>query len=326
MRLLSIVALSAIALAGVTGPGAQAQSSRPVTIVVGFPPGGPTDTVARVLAEHMKTTLGETVIVENQAGAAGTIAGARVAAATPDGHTLSVGQWTTNVGAVAVFPVQYDVLKDFQPISMLTISKLWIVARKDLPANSAKELVAWLKANPGKANAATVGVGSAAHVCLVDLKNRSGTDFQFVTYRGGAPALQDLAGGQADFSCLEAGQTLGLYRGGKIKIIGVASKTRFASAPEVPTLAEGGLPGVEIDFWHGLWAPKNTPKAVVDKLNAAVVAAFADAAVQKRFADIGHAIPAREQQNPQALFAYHKAEVEKWWPIMKAAGIKAPGT
>jgi tripartite-type tricarboxylate transporter receptor subunit TctC len=326
MRLLSLIALSAIALAGVTGPQAQAQSSRPITMVVGFPPGGPTDTVARVLAERMKATLGETVIVENQAGAAGTIAGARVANAPADGHTLSVGQWTTNVGAVAVFPVQYDVLKDFAPISMLTISKLWIVARKDLPANSAKELVDWLKANPGKANAATVGVGSAAHVCLVDLKNRSGTNFQFVTYRGGAPALQDLSGGQADFACLEAGQTLGLYRGGKIKIIGVASKTRFASAPEVPTLAEGGLPGVEIDFWHGLWAPKNTPKATIEKLNAAVVEAFADPAVRKRFADIGHAIPTREQQNPQALFAFHKAEVEKWWPIMKAAGIKAPGS
>jgi tripartite-type tricarboxylate transporter receptor subunit TctC len=327
MKPLSIAAALAIALAGIaTGAHAQSYPSKPITIVVGFPPGGPTDTVARVLAERMKASLGETLLVENQAGAAGTIAGNRVARADPDGYTLSLGQWTTNVGAVAVFPVKYDVLKDFEPIAQLTSSKLWIVARKDLPANNVKELVAWLKANPGKANAATVGVGSAAHVCLVDLMNRSATKFQVVTYRGGAPAVQDLAGGQADFACLEAGQTLGLYRSGKVKIIGVASKERWFGAPEVPTLAEGGLPGVDIEFWHGLWAPKNTPKPIVDKLNAAVVQAFADPAVQKRFADIGHTIPPREQLTPQALFNHHKAEVEKWWPIMKAAGIKAPGT
>jgi tripartite-type tricarboxylate transporter receptor subunit TctC len=319
-------ALSAIALVGLSGAHAQTQHSRPITIVVGFPAGGPTDTVARVLAERMKATLGENVIVENQAGAAGTIAGNRVAQADPDGHTLSVGQWTSNVGAVAVFPVQYDVLKDFEPIALLTSSKLWIVARKDLPASDVKELVAWLKANPGKANAATVGVGSAAHVCLVDLKNRSGTDFQVVTYRGGAPAMQDLAGGQADFSCLEAGQTLGLYRAGKLKVIGVVSNTRWFGASEVPTLAEGGLPGVEIEFWHGLWAPKNTPRNIVARLNAAVIETFADPAVRQRFADIGHSTPPREQLTPQALFDHHKSEIEKWWPIMKAAGIKPPGT
>ncbi len=187
-------------------------------------------------------------------------------------------------------------------------------------------MAAWLKANPGKANAASVGVGSAAHVCLVDLKNRSGTDFQFVTYRGGAPAMQDLAGGQADFACLEAGQTLSLYRAGKLKIIGVASKSRWPGAPEVPTLEEGGLPGVDIEFWHGLWAPRQTPKPIIAKLNGAVVDAFGDLAVAKRFADLGHTMPTREHLTPEALFAHHKAEVEKWWPVMKAAGIKASGT
>jgi tripartite-type tricarboxylate transporter receptor subunit TctC len=326
MRRLSFAALVAIALASITGANAQSYPSRPITIVVGFPAGGPTDTVARVLAERMKATLGESLVVENQTGAAGTIAGNRVAHADPDGYTLSVGQWTSNVGAVAVYPVQYDVLKDFEPIALLTSSKLWIVARKDLPAGNITELVAWLKANPGKANAASVGVGSGAHVCLIDLKNWSGTDFQLVTYRGGAPAMQDLVSGQADFSCLEAGQTLSLYRAGKLKIIGVASKTRWLGAPEVPTLAEGGLPGVEIEFWHGLWAPKNTPKNIVAKLNAAVAEAFADPAVRKRFADYGHVVPPPEQLSPQALYAHHKAEIEKWWPIMKAAGIKPPGT
>lgn len=302
---------------------AQAQKfpSKPVNIVVGFAPGGPTDLVARVLADHMKTTLGENVVVENKPGAAGTIAMNQVVNSAPDGHTLSLGQWTTNVGAVTVFPVKFDVLKDFAPVALLTASKLWIVARKDLPANTPKEFVEWLRANPGKANAASVGVGSAAHVCLVDLMNRSKSKFQLVTFKGGMPAIQAMAGGQVDFGCLEAGQTLGLYRGGKLKIIGVASKTRWFGAPEVPTLGEGGVAAVEIEFWHGLWAPKDTPKPVIATLNGAVVKAFADAKVKKRFADVGHTIPSADEMTPEKLYAHHKAEVDKWWPIMKAAGI-----
>ena len=322
MRVLTFAASLAIALAGATGAQAQKFPSKPITLVVGFAPGGPTDTVARVLGEHMRHTLGENAVVENKPGAAGTIGLGQVARAEPDGHMLYVGNWTVNVGAVRTFPVQFDALKDFEPVALLTSSKLWIVARKDLPASNAKEFVAWLKANPGKANAASVGVGSAAHVCLVDVKNRSGGDFQIVTYRGGAPAVQAIAGGQADFGCLEGGQTLGLLRGGQVKIIGVASQTRWAGAPEVPTLTEGGLPGVDLEFWHGLWAPKNTPKPVIAKLNDAVVKAFADATVKKRLTDIGHTLPASDKMTPQALYAHHKAEIEKWWPIMEAAGIK----
>ncbi|MBM3530105.1 MAG: tripartite tricarboxylate transporter substrate binding protein BugD [Alphaproteobacteria bacterium] len=323
MKLVTIAAAAAaLALAGTTGAQAQAFPSKPITIVVGFPAGGPTDTVARVLADHMKGTLGQSVIVENKAGAAGTLGLTHVSRADPDGHTLYVGNWTVNVGAVRTFEVPYNPLTGFEPVALLTTSKLWILARKDLPAEDAKGLIAWLKANPGKGNAASVGVGSAAHVCLVDFMQRSGTNFQVVTYRGGAPAVQDLAGGQADFSCLEAGQTLGLYRGGKVKIIGVASKTRFPAAKEVPTLGEGGLPGAEIDFWHGLWAPKNTPKAVVDRLTDAVQKAFADATVQKRFADVGHSLPAKNEMSPKALVDHHKAELDKWWPIMEKAGIK----
>jgi tripartite-type tricarboxylate transporter receptor subunit TctC len=322
MRVLTFAASLAIALAGATGAQAQKFPSKPITLVVGFAPGGPTDTVARVLGEHMRHTLGENAVVENKPGAAGTIGLGQVARAESDGHMLYVGNWTVNVGAVRTFPVQFDALKDFEPVALLTSSKLWIVARKDLPASNAKEFVAWLKANPGKANAASVGVGSAAHVCLVDVKNRSGGDFQIVTYRGGAPAVQAIAGGQADFGCLEGGQTLGLLRGGQVKIIGVASQTRWAGAPEVPTLTEGGLPGVDLEFWHGLWAPKNTPKPVIAKLNDAVVKAFADATVKKRLTDIGHTLPASDKMTPQALYAHHKAEIEKWWPIMEAAGIK----
>jgi tripartite-type tricarboxylate transporter receptor subunit TctC len=219
-------------------------------------------------------------------------------------------------------PVQFDALADFAPVALLTSSKLWLVARKDLPAGTASELVAWLKANPGKANAASVGSGSAAHVCLIDVQNRSGIKFQMVPYRGGPPAMQDLLSGQVDFSCLEAGQTLGQYRAGNLKVLGVASNARWSGAPEVPTLAESGLPGAEIEFWHGLWAPKGTPADVIAKINAAVVEAFADPAVRERFAKLGHTIPPRERLTPAALHAHHKAEIEKWWPIMKAAGIK----
>jgi tripartite-type tricarboxylate transporter receptor subunit TctC len=248
MRMLSLVAALGAALGYAAGAPAQADTypSKPITIVVGFAPGGPTDTVARILAAHMQKTLGETVIVENQTGAAGTIAMGRVVRSPPDGYTLMVGQWTTNVGAVIANPVSFDVLKDFAPISLLTSSKLLIVARKNLPANTPKELVAWLKANPGKANGASVGVGSAVHVCLLDFMNRTGTKFQLVYYRGGAPAVQDLASGQADISCLEGGQSLGLYRGGKIKFIGTVGKTRWEGAPDVPTLEEGGVRGWSI--------------------------------------------------------------------------------
>jgi tripartite-type tricarboxylate transporter receptor subunit TctC len=320
--LLSLTASLAVMLAGAAAAPADEFPSKAVTIVVGFAPGGPTDSSARILAEKMKGTLGQSVIVENQSGAAGTIAYDRVGRAPPDGYTLYLGNWTANVGSVKMFPVHFDPLKDFEPVSLLTTSKLWIVARKDLPANNPKDFVAWLKANPGKGNAASVGFGSAAHVCLVDLANRSGTKFQFITYRGGAPAVQALAAGESDFSCLEGGQTLALYRSGKVKVIGVVDKTRWFGAPEVPTFEEGGVAGLALPFWHGLWAPKHTPKVVVAKLNGAVSKAFDDEWVQKRFKELGHAIPPPDQRSPEALYKHHKAEIDKWWPIMKAAGIK----
>jgi tripartite-type tricarboxylate transporter receptor subunit TctC len=326
MRLLSLAGVLAVTLGGVGAAPADNYPSKPITIVVGFAPGGPTDSSARILAEKMKDTLGQSVIVENQSGAAGTIAYNRVGHADPDGYTLYLGNWTVNVGAVTMFPVQFDPLTGFEPVAMLTTSKLWIVARKELPANNPREFVAWLKANPGKGNAASVGVGSAAHVCLVDLANRSGTKFQYITYRGGAPAVQALASGEADFSCLEGGQTLALYRSGKVKIIGVVAKTRWAGAPEVPTFEEGGVPGLELLFWHGLWAPKGTPKPIVEKINHAVGKAFDDDWVKQRFAELGHTIPPPDQRTPEALYKHHKAEVEKWWPIMKAAGIKPKGS
>jgi tripartite-type tricarboxylate transporter receptor subunit TctC len=246
MKRLSLLAAFCAALGCVVSAHAQTYPSRPITIIVGFPAGGPTDTVARVLADRMKTTLGESVVVENVSGASGTIANLKVARADPDGYTLSVGQWTSNVGPAAIYPLQYDTLKDFEPISLLTTSYLWIVGRPDLPAKDVKEVIAWLKANPGKATAGTVGVGSAAHLCMVDFANRTDTKFQMVPYRGGAPALQDIVAGQIDLACLETGQTLAVFRADKIKAFGIAAPKRWFVAPNVPTLDEGGVAGLHI--------------------------------------------------------------------------------
>jgi len=314
----------AVAVAGLSvSTAAQDYPSHPITIVVGFPPGGPTDTVARIIADKMSKSLGQSVIVENIPGAAGTIGGARVARAKPDGYTLSVGQWSSNVGAGVIYPLSYHVMDDFEPVALLSTSYLWIVGNKNLPVNNLKELVVWLKANPGKASIGSIGVGSAAQMCAIDFQNRTGTKNPIVQYRGGAPAVQDLLGGQIDFSCIEASQTLSHVRSGQLKAFGVAAKKRWFAAPDVPTIAETGVADVDIAFWHGLWAPKGTPKEIIAKLNSAVVEAFADPSVQKRFADLGHEIPSRDRLTPEALAAYHKAELDKWWPIMKAAGIKA---
>jgi tripartite-type tricarboxylate transporter receptor subunit TctC len=317
----ALAALLATAL-GLSSAMAQDFPSRPVTLVAPFPAGGATDIVSRILAEGMKPVLGQTVLVENITGASGTIGSGRVARANPDGYTLVVGQWSSHVGAGAIYPLQFHVLNDFEPVSMLTASPLWILGKNTLPAKNLGELVAWLKANPDKASAGTVGAGSAAHVCMIYFQKGTGTNFQFVPYRGAAPVMQDLVSGQVDLSCLEAGQTLGNYRGGKFKVFAVMAKTRFAPAPDVPTVDEAGFPGLHFPFWHGMWAPKGTPKPVIAKINAAVVAAFADPATQKRFAELGMEIPPRDQQTPEALYAHHKAELDKWWPIIKAAGIK----
>src|SRR5499433_3724931 len=301
---------------------AQAYPSRPITMIVPFPAGGPTDTLGRIMAEGMRASLGQTIVIENVTGAGSTIGVGHAAQAAPDGYTLSLGNWTSHMGAGALYPIQYDLRKDFAPISLLTFAPMLIVARNDLPTKDAKELIAWLKASPGKATAATVGAGSAAHVCGLYFQDKTGTRFQFVPSRGGAPAMQDLVAGQIDLMCAEASQTLTYVRGGKLKAIAVMTKTRWPALPDVPTTDEVGVPGTYISFWHGLWVPKGAPSEVIAKLNDAVVTAFADAGVRQRIADLGQAIPPREQLTPEALAAFHKAEVDKWWPIIKAANIK----
>jgi len=271
----------------------------------------------------MKTELGQTVIVENVGGAGGSIGVARVAHATPDGYTLVFGNWASNVGSGAVYPVDYDLIKDFEPVARIADTPLWVVTRKDFPANDFKQLIAWLKANPGKATAATVGPGSGSHLCGVYLENNLGVRFQFVPYRGGAPASQDLIAGNVDLMCDQSSNSLPFVRSGQIKALAVMARQRWFGAPEVPTVGEIGLPGIYVSFWHGLWAPKGTPNAIVAKLNSAVVKSLADAALQKRFADQGQEIPPRYQQTPQALAAYQKADIEKWWPIVKALESRA---
>jgi len=302
---------------------AQGYPSRPITLIVGFAPGGPTDTLARILAEPMRASLGQPLVIENVTGAGGSIAVARAARATPDGHTLILGNWNSHVGAGAIYPMPVDVVADFEPVSLLPYAPLWIVGKAGLPAREAAELIAWLKANPDKASAATIGIGSAAHLCSIYFRDRTGTRFQLVPYRSGAPAYQDLLAGHIDFMCAETSATFPYVRSGKIKAYAVMAGTRWPNAPEVPTVDEAGMPGLHIAFWHGLWAPKGTPKDAIGRLNAAVVATLADAGVRQRLADIGQQIPPREQQTPEALRAYQKAEIEKWWPMIRDAGIKA---
>jgi tripartite-type tricarboxylate transporter receptor subunit TctC len=321
MKRLSVAVALAL-LAGTAGAAAQSYPSRPITMIVPFAAGGVTDIVARIVSERMKTSLGQSVIVENVSGAGGTLGVTRLFRAAPDGYMLAVGQWTSHVGAGAMYPVPFNYLTDFEPVSMLSTAPLWIIGRNNLPAKDLKELIAWLKANPEKASAATTGLGSGIHMCLVYFQNMTGTKFPLAPYRGAAPLMQDLLAGQIDLSCPEAGQTLPQYRAGTIKAYAVLTGKRWFAAPDVPTIDEAGVPGLHFPFWHGVWAPKGTPKDVIAKLNAAAVEALADAGVRQRFNELGHEIAPREQQTPEALAAYHKAEIDKWWPIIKAANIK----
>jgi tripartite-type tricarboxylate transporter receptor subunit TctC len=324
MKLKSVFTALAVAVGCVTHAHAQAYPSRPITIIVPFPAGGPSDTLARILGERMRISLGQPVVVETVTGAGASIGVARAAQSAPDGYTLSIGNWTSHVGAGAMYPAAHDAVLELQPISRISATPLMIVGKNALPPQNARELIAWLKANPGKASAATIGAGSGAHVCLLYFAQKTGTSFQLVPYRGGAPVMQDLIAGQIDMFCAEASQTLSFLRSGAMRPFAVMSKERWPSAPEVPTMDEVGVTGMYISFWNGLWAPKGTPKEIVARLNSAVVETLADPAVRQRLTELGHVISPREEQTPEALAAFHKAEIEKWWPIIKAANIKPP--
>jgi tripartite-type tricarboxylate transporter receptor subunit TctC len=320
MRLFAI--LLAATLAGVADAAAQPYPSHPITMVVPFAAGGPVDTLARILSERMRQSLGQTIIVENVTGASGTIGVGRVARAAADGYMLSIGHWSTHVVNGAIYALQYDLLRDFDPVVLLPSNPMIVVSKNAVPAKNLGGLVAWIKANEGKVSAGTAGAGSSTHIAGVYFQNLTGTHFQFVPYRGTGPALQDLVAGQIDLIVDQASNSLQQARDGKIRPYAVTAKTRLPSAPDIPTAAEAGVPGLDISVWYGLWAPKGTPKEIITRLNKAAVEALADPVVRQRLADLGLEIPAREIQTPEALGAHQKAEIAKWWPIIKAAGIK----
>src|SRR5262245_2229603 len=302
---------------------AQSYPSRPVTVIVPFPAGGPTDTVARIIAERIRPSIGQSVVVENVSGAGGTLGVTRVVRAAADGYVLSVGNWASHVGATAVYPVQYDVLRDLEPVAILAAEPQIIVARESFPANNLKELVEWLKANPDKALQSTVGVGSASHVAGLSFQKETGTRLLFVPYRGAAPAMQGLLGGEVAIGFSLASTATPHLQAGKIKAFAVTDKHRLAAAPDVPTVDEAGLPGFYFSVWTAIWAPKGTPEGVIGKLNDAISEALADTKVQQRLANLGQNVVMPEQRTPAALGAFHKSEIEKWVPIIRAANIKA---
>jgi tripartite-type tricarboxylate transporter receptor subunit TctC len=319
--------LLAAALAGVlqTSDSVTAQNypSRPITMIVPFPAGGPSDVVPRILADRLRATLGQSIIIENISGAGGTIGMGRVARAAPDGYTVGVGSWSTGVVNGAIYKLNYDVVSDFEPVVLLPENPLFITSKNAVPAKNLSELVAWVKENKDKVLVATSGVGTSPHVAGVMLQHLTGAPVQLVHYRGGAPALQDLMAGQIDVNMNQASVFLPYLNDQRIRIYAVLAKTRLPQAPDVPTVDEAGLPGFYLSSWNGIWAPKGTPKDVVDKLNAAVVDALSDPTVRQRFTNLGQVVPAPEQLTPEAFGSYQKAEIEKWWPIIKAAGITA---
>ena len=318
------LAASSVTFASLTHQaGAQTYPARPITMIVPASAGGPTDAIARVLAERLTAALGQTVLVDNVAGAAGSIGVGKVARATPDGYTLGIGQWSHYVLNGATYALPYDLVADFAPIAMLVTGPLLVVSRKDLPANDLSSLIAWLKANTGKATAGTGGIGTPGHIAGIFFEKMTGTQFQFVPYRGTAPAIRDLMSGQIDIMIDQASNVLPHLRAGTIKGFAVMSKERLPSASDVPTVDEAGLPGLHVSVWHGLWAPKPTPADVIARLNGAVVKSLGEPGTKEKLAALGQEIPPPEQLTPQALGAYQKAEIEKWWPIVKAAGIKA---
>jgi tripartite-type tricarboxylate transporter receptor subunit TctC len=317
IKLLAAVALGV--LTGVTGAVAQAYPSRPITLIVPFPPGGSTDTIARIMADKMKSTLGQSVIIENVGGAGGSIAVGRLARAAPDGYTIDIGQWDTHVGSI-IYNINYDLQTDFTPIGLLSINPQLMLAQKNLAANNLKELVALMKAKPGEVK--FVNQNAAAQVTGILMEKATGTTVNYIPYRGAGPAMTDLISGQVDLLVVQAAVSLPQLRAGTIKSIVNLSPQRSPSMPDIPTSDEGGVPGLYMSGWFGFFGPKGMPKDVVAKLNAATVAALADPAIKARFVDLGLDIASPQQQTPEGLAAFNKAEIDKWWPIVKAANIR----
>ena len=314
-RFISALVLTAVAAAAL----AQPFPTKIITLVCPFPPGGSTDTTARIIAERMRPKLGQSVVVENVGGAGGTIGVGRVARAAPDGYTIDIGQWDTHVGSI-IYPLTYDLVTDFAPIGLMTVNPQLMIARKGFPADDLKGLVAWMKANPGKAT--LVDQNAAAKIGGIQLQQSTGTKLEFIPFRGAGPAMQAMLGQQVDLMIVQTAVVMPQARAGNVKILANLSPKRSQVVPEIPTSDESGVPGFYAAGWFGLFAAKGTPKEVIARLNAAMVDALSDATVQKRLADLGLDIASREQQTPEGLAAYHRAEIDKWWPVIKAANIK----
>lgn len=323
MRRFVALVLAVLAGAGTVAARADSYPSRPVTIVVPYPAGGPTDTIARLLAQRMQKPLGQPVVVTNISGGGGSIGVGRVAHSAPDGYMLSIGHTQTAVFNPVILKLDYDPLKDLAPVSLIADTPIWIVANKALPPSDVKGLIVWLKAQGGKATMATVGVGGPTDIAARVFEKVTGTAFQIVPYRGGAPVAEDLMGGHVDFAFGQAAGTLPLVQSGQLKAYAVLQPKRWWAAPKVPTLDELGITSVDASFWHGIWVPAGTPQDVIAKINAAIRESLADPVVQERLKKVGQEVWPPEYQTPAALLAKQKAEMAKWTPVIEEAGIKA---
>ncbi len=301
---------------------ADTYPARPIAMIVPYAIGGPADAIARTMADRMGASLHQTVVVENVTGAGGSAGVGHLARAVPDGYTIGIGNWGSNVANGALYTLPYDLLTDFEPVSMLPSEPNLILAKTSIPASNLHDLIAWLKANADKATGGTSGVGGPSHVAGILFQQQTGVHFQLVPYRGAGPAIQDLVGGQIDTMITGPSISMALVRDDKIRAYAVTARSRIAAAPDIPTTDEAGLPGFYIAVWHGLWVPKGTPKEIVTKLNTAVRDTLADPAVRQRLAAMSLEIPSLDQQTPEGLYAQQKAEIEKWWPIIKGANLK----